>query len=169
MEGHPPITEVAVFSLGDHDPTDIWIAFVRPNNTNGRYTRCELVFIRQFQDWKEYRIKNWMRIYPTCFTNETAVISRLSLAAHDDVCSLDSDDCIGYFADTHRNGYAIHEGSDFFVNYLCPPPIWTIENHALSWPPWFQKEVWCILCCCWRLGGAFRHLRFEFIKQLSLL
>lgn len=154
---HPPITEVAVFSVDQVDHVYIRIGAVASK-------QMSLRLIGKWQKWNEYRIIGWMTHFPDCLLTVPYCESGGTLYSY--TC-FNRDNQYGYFCDTTRIGYSVKEKSAFFINYLGPPTVWEPSNHCSGWPPQFRVEVWHILLACKRLGGVWRNVRFLIIGQLA--
>ena len=169
---HPPITEVAVFSVEPR--THIGIGVCLSGECHTTWYALSLIHVGKGDAWTEYRIDGWMTQFPSCLSECLCCASMKKITTLNDYPSttfFSNNDRYGYFREPNSNriGYSVKEGTDFFVNYLAPPPVWERSNHCSQWPPQFQREVWSILLCCKRLGGPWRNLADLLIQQLAQL
>ncbi len=167
---HPPITEVAVFSVKPLGHISIGIYCVVESEIIVFWHQFSLRRIDKWKSWYEYRIVGWMKQFPTCLVENSCCVSKRKGDKYLSTTFFESSDCYGYYRepDSDRIGYSVKEGEEFFVNYLAPPLVWESTNHH-AWPPQFRAEVWCILLSCKRLGGPWRNLKYLLIGQLSQL
>ncbi len=164
---HPPITEVAVFSTTPI--THILISPLLYGAERDKWITFRLAIVGKIHRWIEYRAIDWMITFPDCLLVNSGCDHKKSddKTRHARTTFFDRNDCYGYFRDTSRIGYSVNEGNDFFVNYLGPPTVWEHSNHCSGWPPQFRREVWEVLLCCKRLGGAWRNLATVIIEKLA--
>jgi len=169
VSSHPPITEVAVFSVR---PMDTIAIGIRPiGSSYVTWHELSLIHVGMLREWNEYRIAGWMQCFPSCLLENLCCDSKRGRTVEEYASTtfFDNQDCYGYYRDLNRIGYSVKEGSSFFVNYLGPPSQWKPSNHCSQWPPQFQREVWNLLLCCKRLGGAWKDLKLLLIRQLAQL